>query len=271
MGKVVLELPVGEPVAGIASLDGEIYVLRAAESDQVEVYDVVTYKVQRRITVPDFGWLIDMTSCELHLCVYIADRSAECMHKLDSQGAFTQWEIHDVPRGVSVNAAHNVLVTCYGVHAIKEFTSGGCLLRELALPDELTNPWHAIQTLTGTDEFFVCHGHLLDSVHRVCKLSADGRRIVHSHGAQRGSDVGQYNRPRRMAIDNDEFLFVADVINRRVKLLSPTFGHMGLAVCDDQLKGQPNRLSLDVQRRRLYVADNVWGECASGRVLVISV
>jgi len=79
-----------------------------------------------------------------------------------------------------VNKSHNLLVACYVVHKIKEFSSVGNLLRELTLPDDVINPWHAIQLTSG--QFIVCHGGLGEAVHRVCMISADGRHIVHSHG-----------------------------------------------------------------------------------------
>jgi len=66
-------------------------------------------------------------SCEHFLCVYVANRIVECIHRLDVQGAFTQWPVNDVPEGISVNAAHNVLVTCGKVRKIKEFGTHGDL------------------------------------------------------------------------------------------------------------------------------------------------
>jgi len=118
----------------------------------------------------------------------------------------------------------------------------------------------------------VCHGRFDDPVHRVCMMSADGRHIVHSHGGQRGSDTGQYDVPLRLAVDDNEFVFVADVNNRRVTLLSPTLEYVRQVVSRDQLKWEPHRLYLHQQQRLLYVADNEWkdGEWI-GRVVVFSV
>ena len=102
------------------------------------------------------------------------------------------------------------------------------------------------------------------------QISADGRDIVHSHGGQPGSDTGQYEWPRHLAVDDNEFVFVADVINRRVTLLSPTLEYVRLVVSrDDQLKWEPWKLCLDTERRLLYVADSEW--LTAGRVVVISV
>ena len=99
-------------------------------------------------------------------------------------------------------------------------------------------------------------------------ISADGRHIVHSHGGQRGSDIGQYYVPFHLAVDYDERVYVVDYGNRRVTLLSPTLSYLRQVVSSDQLKWRSYRLHVDVQGRRLYVNDN---ESTVGRVVVFSV
>jgi len=276
-GQVVHTLPEGRPVCGITSLAGEIYLVRPKGGrDQVEVYDVISYRLQRCLTVPGSKGFADMTSCEHYHCVYIADHLIECIHRLDVQGAATRWPVNDKPDGLSVNATHSLLVACRRVGKIKEFSSHGNLLRELTLPDDVTMPCHSIQLTNG--QLVVCHGDGDDALNRVCMISADGRHIVHSHGGQPGSDTGHYSQPFHLAVDNNEmrdneFVFVADLLNRRVTLLSPTLHYVRQVVSSDKLKGYPRRLYLDVQRRRLYVTDNEYkdGKWTSGRVVVFSV
>jgi len=251
VGQLVHTLPEGELVRGVTLLAGEIYLLRDKERDQVEVYDVITYCLQRCLTVPDARNFSDMTSCVHNRCVYIGDDN-DCVHRLDVQGAVTQWDVNDLPLGLSVNAAHNVLVTCGRVRKIKEFSSHGYLLRELTLPDDVIKPWHAIQTRSG--QFIVCHGSLDDPVHRVCMINADGRHIVHSYGGQRGSNTDHCHEPQHLAVDDNEFVFVADHYNRRVTLLSPTIEYVRQVVSSDKLKGKPCYLHLDTRQRLLYVA-----------------
>jgi len=254
VGQLVHTLPEDERVRGVTLLAGEIYLLRVKERDQVEVYDVTTYRLQRRLTVPNTEYFTDMTSCEHNRCVYIGGCNGECVHRLDEQGAVTRWAVNDVPWGLSVNAARNVLVTCPRVRKIKEFSSHGDLLRELTLPDNVICPWHAIQTRSG--QFIVSHGGHDDPVYRVCMISADGRHIVHSHGGHWGSDTDQCNVPVHLAVDDNERVFVADYCNRRVTLLSPTLEYVREVVSRDQLKGGPWYLYLDTQQRLLYVAVN---------------
>jgi len=101
-------------------------------------------------------------------------------------------------------------------------------------PDDVINPWHAIQLTSG--QYVVCHGGVGDAVHRVCVMSADCTQIIHSHGGQCGSDTGQYDVPARLAVDDNEFVFVVDINNRRVTLLSPTLNYIRQVVSRDKLK-----------------------------------
>jgi len=265
-GEIVHTLPEGPPVDGVTTLGEQVYVLRGKERDQVEVYDVITYSLQRHLTVRNARGFADMTSCEHSLCLYISDPGAECIHCVGLRGNATQWSVSDKPRGLSVNAPHNVLVTCRTVRKIKEFSPRGDLLRDVTLPDDVINPRHAIQLTSG--QFIVCHGGPGDRVHRVCTVSADGHKTVHSHGGQPGSDTGQYNVPSYLAVDDNECAFVIDVYNQRVTLLSPTLNYIRQVVSRHQVKWGPVRLCFDVQRRRLYVVDN---EVTDGRVVVFCV
>ena len=86
-------------------------------------------------------------------------------------------------------------------------------------------------------------------------ISADGRHIVHSHGGHWGSDTDQCNGPYHLAVDDNEFVFVADYYNHRVTLLSPTLKYVRQVVSRDQLKGYPCFLYLDTRQRLLYVTD----------------
>jgi len=274
VGQAVHTLPEGKPVGGVTSLGDEVFVLRPKGRDQVEVYDVITYRLVRCITVTNALGFVDMTSCEHYHCVYISDHVVMCIHRVDVQGgATTQWAVNDQADGLSVTKAHNVLVTCPLVRKIKEFSSHGALLREMTLPDDVITPWHAIQLTNG--QYVVCHGSrvLDDAVHRVCVMSEDCTHIVHSHGGQCGSDIGQYDVPTHLAVDDNEFVFVADAVNQRVTLLSPTLNYVRQVVSRDKLKWEPLRLHLDVHRRRLYVADDEYkdGKFTAGRVVVFSV
>ena len=239
---MVRRLPEGQPVDGVTSLGNEFYLLRAKEVEEVEVYDAISYRLLRCLTVPNARSFQDMTSCKHFLCLYISDPIVECVHRLDLQGNATQWPVNDVPCGLSVNADYNLIVTCRRVPKIKEFSPRGEILRDVTLPDDVINPWHAIQLASG--QFIVCHGssRLNDPVYRVCKISEDVRRVVESHGGQPGSNIGHYDVPTDLAVDDNEFVFVVDHYNRRVTLLSPTLEYKRQVVTCDQFKWFPEYL-----------------------------
>jgi len=120
VGQVVHTLPEGPSVHGVTSLADEVFLLRNKERDQLEVYDATTYCLQRCLTVPNIRSFVEITSFEHYLCVYVSDSVVECIHRLDSQGkAVTQWPVNDEPFGLSVNRAHNLLVTCWIVRKVK--------------------------------------------------------------------------------------------------------------------------------------------------------
>jgi len=79
--------------------------------------------------------------------------------------------------------------------------------------------------------------------------------------------------PRQLALDDDEFVFVIDLNNWRVTLLSPSLGYLRQVVEADEFDWGPDRLRMDARRRRLYVAENDWqdGRWTEGRVVVFGV
>ena len=108
----------------------------------------------------------------------------------------------------------------------------------------------------------------------MCLIGSD-EHVVKSYGGPQGSSSQQMNEPAHLAVDRNGFVFVVDLNNYRVLLLSPALTHVREVVSREQLKRNncPWRLFLDDGRRRLYVADNEWndGIFTAGRVVVFSV
>jgi len=165
-----------------------------------------------------------------------------------------------------------VLVTCDNVRKIKEFSTDGQLLHVLTLPKDVVSPSRTIQLSSG--QFIVCHGDLDDLLHRVCLIGSDGS-VVKSFGRLQGSGKHHMDVPVHMAVDTcrNEFVFVVDLNNYRVLLLSPQLTYVRAVVSREQLKWGPKRIHLDSDRGRLYVADNEYedGKYTVGRVVVVSV
>jgi len=274
VGQLVHALPEGAPVRGVTVLEAMIYVLRDKSSVQVEVYDISSYQLQRCLTVPNARGFSDMTSCEHYRCVYMSDHIVKCVHRLDVQNNVKIWPTNDVPSCLSVNVVRNLLVTCSDVQKIKEYSAGGYYLRDIPLPLGVVSPRHAVEFPGGG--IIVCHGSCSrnDPIHRVCMVSPDGHYVVHSHGGYRGQNTGQYNGAHHLAVSDNGFVFVVDVFNRRVTMLSERLNYIRQVVTRKELKRWPGRLCLDVQRHRIYVTDNEVskeGKTTSGRVVVFNV
>ena len=217
----------------------------------------------------------DMIACAYNYCLYISGGTDKCVHRVslrDVDVHVTKWPVNDVSVCLSVTDTHSVLVTCDEVRKIKEFTTHGKLLRQIELPQDVVSPEHTIQ-LSSVD-FIVCHGNVTDpvSLHCVCLVGSDGQ-VFMSYGGLAGSGSQQMNLPFHMAVDRNGFVFVVDLLNQRVLLLSPALTYVREVVSREQLKWRPLRLYLDDDRRRLYVADNQWDgdSFTAGRVIVFSV
>ena len=81
------------------------------------------------------------------------------------------------------------------------------------------------------------------------------------------------NVPLYLAVDRNGFVFVVDLNNSRVLLLSPALIYIREVVTREQLKWMPYRVHLDVDRHLLYIAVNEFksGKGRAGRVVVVSV
>jgi len=287
VGREIQRLPQAETVSGVTSLDNHLYMLRGSKtSEQVEVYNIDSYRLQRYLTVPRLGTAYDIVACAHNRCAYISDSSHKSIHKIALSGdtlasgfrrwtrprcpGVTHWPVNDKPLGLSLSLTHGVLVTCFEVRKIKEFSTDGQLLHEVALPDDVVSPFHSVQLSSG--EFIVCHGNPGDPLHRVCLVSSDGH-VVKSFGAPKGSSGQQMNVPIHLAVDKNEFVFVADSNNRRVLLLSPSLTFVRQVVSSEQLTWRPRRIHLDVTRQCFYVAHNEYKDSkfTAGQVVVFSV
>jgi len=269
VGRVIQRLPEGGTIWGMTSHDNHLYMLRRKSSEQVEVYDINSYQLQRCLTVSGLGNAEEILICAHNRCAYISDWEHDSIHRVALFGdAITQWMVNDKPSGLSLSLTHGVLVTCPEVRKIKEFSADGQLLREVVLPDDVVSPWHSVQLSSG--EFIVCHGDRDNPVHRVCLVSSDGH-VVKSFGGPKGSTNQEMDVPFRLAVDENEFVFVVDVNNRRVLLLSPSLTFVRQVVSRKQLKWLP--VHLHVTRQHLYVADDELkdGKWSGGRVVVFSV
>ena len=251
--RVIKKISTDSDVRGVTSVDDELFVLLHRKNNQVAVYSINDYQLLRYLNHrrPNADFNNDMASCFRHKCLYMSDFCDRCIRRYDlASSAISKWPVPCNPYGLSVTPSCNLLVTCRGQpNKLVELSAGsGQCVREIALQSDIVNVWHGVQLTTG--QLVVCHGAADDSLHRVCVVGDDGK-VTRSYGGHRGSDVGQLNRPRHLAVDKHaQFIFVADHNNGRVVLLSATLEFVRYV--SEGLSG-PNRLYLHQATRRLFV------------------
>ena len=269
---MIQTLPAGEPVWGVASLDNHLYILREKSSAQLEVYDINSYRMLHRWTLPGLGVVRDIVACGHNRCAYISNWSQNCIHRVPLPVAtVTRWPVHDAPTGLSLTYhRHNVLVTCATVCKIKEFSTDGQLLHVLTLPQHFGSLMHAVKLSNGY--FVVCHGKANDPSYRVCLIGSDGSVVKSLCGPEGTGGQPSYS-PWHMAVDGNEFVFLVDVKRCRVSVLTPQLAFVREVVSREQLQLCPVRVHLDSNKGRLYVAvnDAKGGKFTAGKVVVIGI
>jgi len=248
----------------MTTLNNNIYVYYRGNSD-ITVYDKETYSVRRSIQVPHLGNVIDITSCKSRQCLYIADDN-KVVHRVDIRKKVAQWPVNDLPEGLSVNSVYNVLVTCYRVGKVKEFTTDGLFVRAISLASSIFHPCHTVELSPG--QLVVCHGYNIDAVHRVCIVDSSGQ-VLQSYGGPKEPGSGQLHTPVRVAVNG--VIFVVDSYHHRVLMLSQTLCSMREVVSGLRY---PSGICFDDETGRLYVGDNKWSLLTgytSGQVKVYGV
>ena len=252
-------------VRGLTSLNKELRVLRnVASKNKIHFYAVSDdddglIPLSRNLSLPVPGHhLWDITSCAISRCMYISDYGQRKIIDVTPAHHVTSWKLDYEPRGLSMLHNGNLLVTCRHPSALVEFHfNDGTIRNEISLDETITSPWHAVQLSTGN--FAVCHGTELQK-HRVCIVDRSGR-IIKSFGSIQGSNKLKLKVPLHLAVDENDFIFVADCLNSRVTLLTPMLD-FGCHVVE-KMHSRPQCLYLDRDTKRLYVGQG------NGDVLVI--
>jgi len=250
---VVTHVILGDkPVTGVTSLGDDVLVICHDQSQQVAVYDAVTFTLQRRLSVPGLGYSEGLAACASNKCLYAPDCFKNHVHKVELTGsnALTKWSVGGRPTGLTVNSAKNVMVLIRDVRKLKEFTTHGSLLQTIQLQPNIERPRQVIELTSG--QFVISH---TGTHHRVCLLDVQGS-VVQSYGGILGSDLTKMNEPGGLAMDKHGNILVADVLNNKLLVLdrSLTSAHEMAVSVDGGLK-RPFSLWYDKSRGRLYVGE----------------
>jgi len=244
-------IPSQGSVSAVTSLDDDVFVVRW-KSQQVEVYDAVTFTLQRHITVHGLGLRIyGMIACATNKCLYLSNWNNDSVHRveLSADNAVMKWSVASRPVGLSVNIAHNLVVTCDETNKLQEYTTKGSLVREICLQSGVSEPWRAVQLSTGD---YVVSQWTSPGV--VSVVGVDGR-VVHSYGQSQTSDVGQMKHPSGLAVTKNDNILVADEDNNRILSIRSTGCVQELALSVDDGIREPRGLCLDESRGRLYIGE----------------
>jgi len=254
-------IPGEAKVTGVTSLGDDVFVVRYDQSQQVEVYDAVTFTLQCRLSVPGLGTSVGLAACASNKCLYASGYSNDCIHRVELTGsnAVTEWSVGHYPEGLTVNNARNVVVVIRDERKLQEFTTHGTLLQTIQLQPDIDYPRQVVEVTSG--QFVISH---VGTHHRVCLLDVRGA-VVQSYGGTKGSDLTKMNGPEGLAVDKHGNILVADYRNNRLLVLdrSLTSAHEMSVSVDGGLK-EPYSLWYDKSRGRLYV-----GEWDGRRVIII--
>ena len=269
-------IPADAPVTAVTSLGDDVFVVRndkstqsqgwlagwfGSNSQQIEVYDAVTFTLQRRLSVPGLGHSFGLAACASNKCLYASDFNNGRVHRVELSGsnAVTKWFVGRTPAGLTVNSAKNVLVVIRDERKIQQFTTHGTPLQTIQLQPDVECPLQVVELSNG--QFVISHTGIR---HRVCLLDVNGA-VVRSYGGTPGSNLTKMNWPVGLAVDEDENILVADAKNNRLLVLDRSLTsarEMSVSV-DGGLDG-PYSLWYDKSRGRLYI-----GESSRCRVIII--
>ena len=168
-------------------------------------------------------------------CILVTERDGKCVTMLDKNrkkvksigegGAKVKFNF---PRGLAITPDNNILVADYNrIQMIS--LEGNCLkiVNELG-PLESIYSWDVAVSPVNGLIYVTDYGN-----HRIVILNSD--LTYFSHFGRKGSAKGDFDKPKRIAIDKEGLVYVTDFNNHRVQVFTPngqflsTFGTQGSA------------------------------------------
>ena len=161
----------------------------------------------------DRGWVDPMPKENIKLAtIFIYNSSTGLL--IDSWGE----DEFIMPHGLSVDAEDNIWVTDVGAHQVKKFSPKGKLL--ITLGESMVSGDDSYHFGRPTDIAFDSYGNVYISDgywnSRIVKFSKNG--IYLSEWGEKGAKPGQFDLPHGIAIDEDDFIYVADRSNSRIQI-----------------------------------------------------
>jgi DNA-binding beta-propeller fold protein YncE len=244
-------------VTGLTVINNRLFVLRHPSAETIQVYETTTFASQRAVLVPG---LTDenpackaLTSCDFKNCLYVCDHKNVFKVELTTR-TVKRWRVKGSPTGLSVNARHNVIVTCGMSNEIREYTTSGSQVRLITLNANVIWPWHAVPLAHNL--FVVSHFELEQGVSLV-----DNERNIKEAKINSGKNR-YWNDLRHLAVTNNGSIFVTDRCHDRIVVLDSSLTETQI-ICD-KLSG-PRCLHFNDSYNRLFVGNS------DGHVLVFDI
>jgi DNA-binding beta-propeller fold protein YncE len=264
------------PVVGVTSINS-LFVLRAPSQQQIQVYDLKSFKQQQTIQLIDLSDHSDngLTSCVTNNCLFVSDYDKNTVYKvnLSSNNQIIKWNVGRRPCGLSINCACNLIVAYYYNNKIQEYnTTSGSLVREisLVLNDVWLRPLYAIQLLSN-DQFVVSCWNETSRSCDVVEVDTKRRQIVVSYTNQlKSTTEHEFSYPSQLSVDKNEFILVADTENNRIVILNRSLKcdarELNVMMSVDGGLQEPSCLYFNESQNRLFVGERNWS--GESRVLV---
>jgi len=157
------------------------------------------------------------------------------------------WRVYGRPRGLSVNDACNVIVTCHLGNEIYE--PEGQLVRTIELPEShVTTPLHAIQLKDS--RFIVSHW---EPVHGNSLIDKQGRVSATNRGSE-STELLHY--PHQLAINKQGSVLLVDCNNNRLFVLDVSLSNArDFTLPINSGLNRPGSLYFNESHSQLYVGE----------------
>ena len=247
-------LPSSGTVHAITSSNEELYVVTSRSPD-IDVYDIDTLDHSRKIRVDGLVNACDIVTRANVL--YVSERKDKLIHRIQlSDETSSHWSVNSRYLTMSINMTGNVVVSCFDLFKIIEYTPIGSCVREIkvnAIDETIGGVLHAIQL--DDHMFIICH-KTITAQHRVCIIDSNGR-MMKSYDGREGSGsrsgIEQMNGPCYLAIDRNGFILVVDYYNNRIIQLNASLEFLREFIPASAGLKKGNRMHLHEGTRRLYI------------------
>ena len=250
-------------VTGIAVLRSELFVVRYGPT-RLYAYNTTNFLLTRNRVIDGSAGLRAIVASPQHNYLYISDIDQKAIHLYDlTKDIITKILKIGVSHGLSLTSLNNVLVTVNS-KTVKSLTANGSFNGEIKLNSSIESPQHSVQL--SSNKIVVSHGFDNEALHRVCIVAMSSGNIVQCYGEGKGSGIGQLDNPRKLVVDANGNVMVADMNNNRIVLLSSSLSLLGY-ITPEHVLIHPSALHVDLLTHRLYIGE----ETNNGSVFVLSV